>query len=594
MYLCEGILLIYPEDNQRSKMREDKIASIDLSSGKIEVQRIDRKIARSYFGGRGLGVKLLFDSMAGGIDPLSAENLLIFAAGSLTGIAPMSGRHAVVSKSPLTKTIFDSSAGGFFGAELRRCGFSAIVLKRAADSPVYIEIHNDEVEIRNGADLWGLNVKETGRMLSKQGRVACIGRAGERLIKLANIMSDGAHACGRGGLGAVMGSKKLKAIVVNGSAKLSPVNEAEYHLAEAEAMRLIKASQALSKGLAEYGTPALVNLMNRMRILPANNFRARGFAHAEEISAEHIREKFELERKACAKCPVACKRVLRDSKLSMPEYETIWAFGANCNNKDIEEIINVNELCNDYGIDTISSGATIASHAELNNCEVKNSSELIKAMAEKKGDGKALGEGSLAYCRAGGKPEASMTVKALEIPAYDPRGLCGQALAYATSNRGGCHLRAYMVSMEVLGKPKLIDRFTFTGKPALVALFQNLSAAIDSLVLCRFSMLALSEEEYADLLSAAVGEEISSQDLLIAGERIWNLERLFNLREGFTSKDDTLPERFFSSDGLSRKDFELALKEYYQIRGWSSEGVPERAKLKALGLESEGRKCGVK
>ncbi len=573
-------------------MWPDRIARVDLSREKIEVERTDA--VRKFLGGRGLGVKLLFDSMERGIDPFSPDNLLIFAIGPLTGIAPMSGRHVAVSKSPLTGTIFDSSAGGFFGVGLRRCNYAAIALHGAADSPVYLVIHDKEIEIKNADELWGLNVKETTRILSRQGRVACIGKAGEGLTKLANIMSDGTHACGRGGLGAVMGSKKLKAIVVNGSTKIAAVNEAEYHKAEEEAMRLINASQALSKGLAEYGTPALVNLMNHMRVLPANNFRERKFAHAEKISAEHIRDKFELERKTCARCPVACKRVIKQSKLEVPEYETIWAFGADCGNSDISEIIKVNALCNDYGIDTISSGATIASYAEITDCNVNNISELVQEMIAKTGAGKELGDGSLAYCRGREKPEASMTVKALEIPAYDPRGLRGQALAYATSNRGGCHLRAYMVAMEILGKPKLIDRFTFTGKPALVALLQNLSAAVDSLVLCRFSMLALSEEEYSDLLSPAAGERVSPQDFLVAGERIWNLERLFNIREGFTAEDDALPERFFSIDGLSRNEFESALLEYYQIRGWSREGAPLTAKLKELGLESEGRKCGVK
>ncbi len=575
-------------------MLKAKIAYIDLSSGKIKVEYLDKKLVKSYLGGRGLGVKLLFDSVATSIDPLSPENAIIFAVGPLTGIAPMSGRHAVVSKSPLTNTIFDSSAGGLFGVELKRCGYAALIIKGKADSPVYIEIHGEEIDIKNGLKLWGLNVKDTVKILSKKGRVACIGRAGEKLSKLANIISDGNHACGRGGLGAVMGSKKLKAVVVNGFLNLKPVNEKKYRLAETRAMRLIKASQALSKGLAEYGTPALVNLMNHLRVLPANNFRERGFARAEEISAEYIKENFKLKRKSCAKCTIACKRIIRDSELSIPEYETIWAFGANLSNHDIREIIKVNDLCNDYGIDTISTGATIASYAELNNLEISNPSELVKIVAEKIGVGEALSEGSLAYCRAKERSEASMTVKALEIPAYDPRGLCGQALAYATSNRGACHLRAYMVAMEILGKPKLIDRFTFTGKPALVALLQNLSAAVDSLILCRFSSLALSEKEYADLLSAALGEEITSQDLILIGERIWNLERLFNIREGFTSKDDSLPERFFSNDGLSRKEFELALKEYYQVRGWNGEGVPALDKLEALGLQSEAEKCGVK
>ena len=267
----------------------------------------------------------------------------------------------------------------------------------------------------------------------------------------------------------------------------------------------------------------------------------------------------------------------------VPEYETLWAYGPDNNNADMDTIIRVNRLCNDYGIDTISSGSTIAAYAEIMGEDIPGLPELVKKIGENEGLGKVLGKGSKALSESCGK-DVSMQCKGLEFPGYDPRGVLGMALAYATSNRGGCHLRAYMVATEILGKPMKVDWLTFSGKAGLVQIFQNALAALDSLALCKFSSFAISEEELANMLSAATGVEYSTQEFLKCGERIWNVERLFNNAAGFSRKDDTLPERFFESGGIDRAEFEKTLDEYYHFRGWDRDGVPTREKLKELDL----------
>ncbi len=564
-----------------------KTIKIDLTDSEIEQIESDPHILQSFIGGRGLGVKLYYDAADPHIDPLSPENILIFATGPLTGTsAPMSGRHVMVSKSPLTGTIFDSSSGGFFGKELKFAGIDAIILKGAAEKPVYISIENDEIEIQPADKLWGENVRACTDKLSSRGRVACIGRAGERLVPLANVMNDYIHACGRGGLGAVMGSKKLKAVVVKGSREPDIANEKEFGKARNEALRLIKAGPAASKGLSTYGTSALVNLMNYTKILPTKNFQKTEFDSADKISGEFIKEHYDIKAHACYNCIIACKHLIKSGVLAgheIPEYETLWSYGPDSNNANIEVIIKVNRLCNDYGIDTISSGSTIAAYAEITGEDIKDLSELVKKVGEKEGIGKELGRGSK-YLTDAHKKDVAMHAKGLELPGYDPRGVLGMALAYATSNRGGCHLRAYMVAPEVLGKPEKIDRLTFSGKAGLVQAFQNATASVDSLVLCKFASFSMSEEELANLLSAATGVDYSTGEFLKCGERIWNLERLFNIKAGFSRKDDCLPERFFESGGINRADFEKTLDEYYHFRGWDENGMPIGEKLRELNL----------
>jgi aldehyde:ferredoxin oxidoreductase len=383
-----------------------------------------------------------------------------------------------------------------------------------------------------------------------------------------------------------MGSKKLKAIVVKGDKKPAIADNEGFKKACREALRLIKAGQMASKGLNTYGTSSLVNLLNYTKILPSRNFRNTGFGSADKVSGEFIKENYDIKNHACYNCIIACKHIINSGAFKgheVPEYETLWAYGPDSNNPDMDAIIKINRLCNDYGIDTISSGSTIAAYAEIMGEDVKELSELVKKIGENEGVGEELGRGSKALADSRGK-DVAMQSKGLELPGYDPRGALGMALAYATSNRGGCHLRAYMIAPEVLGKPVKVERSTFSGKAELVQIFQNETAALDSLVLCMFASFAISEGDFVNLLSAATGVDYSTEEFLKCGERIWNLERMFNIRAGFSRKDDTLPERFFESGGIDRQEFEKTLDEYYQFRGWDEKGVPTEERLRELGL----------
>lgn len=566
-----------------------KTVIIELADGRITENKSDTNDLHSFIGGRGLGVKLYYDLMTPDIDPLSPENVLIFATGPLTGThAPLSGRHAMVSKSPLTGTIFDSSSGGFFGKELKFAKIDTLIIKGIADEPVYISIHDGDIDIHPAKNLWGENVRKCTGELSTKGRVACIGRAGERLTPMANVMNDYFHACGRGGLGAVMGSKKLKAIVVKGTQKPAISDEERFEKVCAEASGLIKKG---TSGLSTYGTSAVLNLMNYMKILPTRNFREREFSGASGVSGEFIKENYDTKGNTCYNCTIACKHIIKSGAFQgyeVPEYETLWSFGPDNNNSDMEAIIKVNRLCNDYGIDTISAGSTIAAYAEIMGHDVRDFTGLVKKMIENEGAGKELAKGSKAYSYSMGK-DVSMQCKGLELPGYDPRGLLGMALSYATSNRGGCHLRSYMAAPELLGKPKKLDPLTFSGKAEFVKLYQDETASIDSLVLCKFASFSVPKELFVDLLSAATGVDYSSEEFLKCGERIWNLERLFNIKNGFSRKDDTLPERFFENGGINRTEFEKALDEYYLQRGWDENGVPTEGKLRELGIRNSSK-----
>ncbi|MCD6370908.1 MAG: aldehyde ferredoxin oxidoreductase family protein [Thermoplasmata archaeon] len=555
-----------------------RLLRIDLSEEKIREERIPEGILRDYVGGRGLGVKLYYDSVSPKIDPFAEKNLLVFVVGPLTGATPMSGRHVVVSKSPLTGTIFDSNSGGFWGKELHYAGYDALIIQGKAEKPVYLSIHDDEVEIKNANALWGLNVDEVTSKLEEEGSVACIGRAGERGVLYANIMNDLTHTAGRGGLGAIMGSKRLKAIVVRGTKKPEIANLEDYKIAMKEMVRLLEASPPLNKGLRVFGTSMLYDIVNYLEVMPTNNYRSSHFKGGEKLSEDYILEHYEIESHGCWGCPINCKKRDKKRNVELPEYETIWAFGPNIENRDYEKIVEANIKCNRYGIDTITAGATIALYREITKEDYLDRIEDI-------GEGKFLTEGAKRLAEKFNALDKSTDVKGLELPGYDPRGLYGQALSYATSNRGGCHLRAYLVAPEIIGKPKLIHRLNPEDKPGLVVIFQNLSAAVDSLVLCKFTIFAMGEVEYSKLLSSVTGMNYRSEDILLIGERIYNLERLFNVEAGIGGEEDTLPPKIFSGENaLDRVIFERMLREYYEFREWE-DGVPTEDKLKRLKLK---------
>ncbi len=587
---------------------QNKILSVNLDNQKDKISEIDEEIALNYLGGRGLAVKLYFDAIPPKIDPLSSKNQIIFATGPITATPVYtSGRFSALSKSPLTGTICDANSGGIWGATFKKCGYDSLILAGAAKSPIYLYIDENEVKIEDAQKIWGLNTHETTNNLQeihgKNSKILCIGPAGENLVKFASIMNDKNRALGRGGLGAVMGSKKIKAIVVNGNkeVKIADKKKLDFYLDETK--KWLDAITITGRSLPMFGTAVLVNIINEFGLFPIRNFQEGYSDLADKVSGESIKENILVRKSGCYKCPIACGRLTEvNGKTGKgPEYETVWALGPELGIFDLKKITEANYRCNELGIDTISTGVTIGCAMELKEKgyyneapsfgEVDKLGSLIEDITYRKGIGNELAEGSKFLAESKNHPEFAMQVKGLELPAYDPRGAQGQGLAYATSNRGGCHLRAYIIGPELLGVPTLFDRFQSYNKPDLVIRTQNINAMLDSIIICKFTAFAISEDFYSRLLTAVTGIKYSSEDLMTIGERIWNLERLFNIREGFTKKDDTLPKRFLTEPlkkgGSKGKIVKLdeMLSEYYIARGWDQNGVPLKSTLEKLGLK---------
>jgi aldehyde:ferredoxin oxidoreductase len=589
-----------------------KILRINLSDKTIKTEQLDLQTAQKFIGGRGLGTKMLMDEIDPNVDPLGPDNKLIFVTGPLTGTnTPTGGRYMVVTKSPLSGTVACSNSGGYWGAELKFAGYDMIVFEGKADSPVYINITDDEIEICDAKHLWGKVVSETTHELEKthgeKVKVACIGPAGENLSKIACVMNDVGRAAGRSGVGAVMGSKNLKAIVVKGSKKVSVANPDKLKEAFSVCMKKIKENGVTGQGLPTYGTAVLVNIINENGVYPTNNFQLAQFEGAEATSGEMLAEKYLKKKDPCFRCPIACGRYCEvdDIKGAGPEYETVWAYGADCGVSNLADIIKANYWCNEMGVDTISAGATIAAAMELyqrgyiKKEDLEGGPELTwgngeaivewtKRMGSPDGMGAKIAKGAYRLCDSYGVPELAMTVKKLELPAYDPRGIQGHGLQYATSNRGGCHVRGYMISPEILGLPEKLDRLSLEGKPVWAKIFQDFTAAIDSSGLCLFTSFAMGADDYAALVNAVCGTEIAGADFIQAGERIWNMERLFNIEAGV--EPDTLPKRLLEDpipDGPSKgwvHKLDQLLPAYYEGRGWDEKGIPSDTKLVELGL----------
>ena len=584
------------------------ILRVNLNDKTTKTEKIHRELFENYLGGRGLGVKILFDELPLKIDPLSPENKLIFAVGPVTATkVPTGGRFAVITKSPLTGTIFDSSSGGYWGAEFRRAGYAAIILEGRSETPVYLWINDESVEIRDGTSAWGKDVEETTDYLltktDEKAQVACIGPAGENQVLMSAIMTDKHRAAGRGGVGAVMGSKMVKAIVVRGTQRITGANDEKLTEVVKHSRLLIKKNAVTDKSLPVYGTAVLVNVINEFGMLPTHNFQFGTFNDAGGVSGEKLLERLFVKQYNCFGCPIGCGRItsVNGQEMGGPEYETIWALGPQCGISDLEWIALANHKCNLMGIDTISVGSTIGCAMELVEKglldaplqfgETDTLLDVIEDIAYLRGIGKDLAEGSRHLSQKYGAPDLAMQVKGLEIPAYDPRGVQGHALGYSTSNRGGCHLRSYLIGPEIMGVPVRVDRDSTRGKPELVKLYQDLSAAMDSMAVCRFTNFAWSVDDYAELTAAATGLQINGRDLLKIGERIYNLERLFNYREGLSKKDDSLPPRFSKPlpDGNSRNRvvmLDTMLPEYYKLRGWDESGRPTDSRLEALGIDT--------
>ena len=596
---------------------QGKILRINLSTKSVLTENLDFELAKKYLGGRGLASKIFYDEVGPHVDPFSEENKIIFATGLLTGTtAPTGGRYMVITKGPLTGTIASSNSGGFFGAELKFAGYDLLIIEGKADEPVYISVKDSEVKINSAKHLWGKDTYETTDKLleefgDKKARVSCIGPAGENLVLISSIINEKGRAAGRTGVGAVMGSKNLKAIVVRGTKRPEVKNKSKFSEVVKEKINKLRNNSITGEGLPKLGTKVLDSIINANGLYPSKNFQKGTFEYVEEVNGEALVEKgYLIKNKPCFGCPIACGRVVTlptGEEGEGPEYESGWAFGADCGVKDLIAITEANFLCNKLGLDTISTGSTIACAMELyekgylKDEEIGNatkpvfgSSEAIvyytKAIAYREGLGDQLAQGSYRFAEAHGHPELSMTVKKQEIPAYDPRGAQGHALEYATSNRGACHVRGYMISPEILGVPEKLETQKLEGKAQWVKTFQDLTSIIDSAGLCLFTSFALGADDYADLINAALDTNMSTEEVMRIGERVWNMERLYNLEAGIDPKEDTLPKRFVEDplpDGPQKGAtvrLDVLIPEYYKVRGWDENGKPTEDKKQELGL----------
>ncbi len=596
---------------------EYTILRVDLSKDKIWEEKVGEKVIKKYLGGRGLGVKILYEETEAGIDPFGEENRLIFMTGYATGTAvPLSGRFHVITKSPLTGGVGDSNCGGQFGPMLRFAGYEGIVVQGIAESPVYLYIEDGHAELRDASHLWGKGTWSTEdtlrEELGKDINIVSIGPAGENKVMQAAIINDKHRAAGRTGVGAVMGSKKLKAIVVRrGKRKPEVQDEAKLKEAVENVRKIVKESPVTGEALPTYGTAVLVNIINETGGFPTRNFKTGVFEKANEISGEKIAETYLTGKKACWGCIVACGRVTKVETPPYqvdgegPEYETAWSLGAMCGISDLAAVIKAHNLCDDLGMDPISFGSTVACAIELyENGKIPEEKlgglklewgnpqtvvELAWRTAFRDGFGDEIAMGAKRLAEKYGMPEVAMHVKGLELPAYDPRAYKGHGLGYATSNRGGCHLRAYLIAPEVLGIPEKLDPLTPEGKAQWVKIFQDLFCIVDSMVVCKFITFAVGAEELLSVTNPITGWDWNVDEFMKAGERIYNLERLYINREGFDGKDDTLPKRLLEEpmpEGAAKGhvvELDKMLEEFYRIRGWVN-GKPTEEKLRELDI----------
>ena len=599
------------------------ILRVNLTTGTIAKEPLNMEWTNEYLGQRGLATKYFTEEVSPTVDALSPENTMIFATGPLTGTMASTGaRYSIICKSPLTGAMACSNSGGYFGAELKSAGYDMVIFEGASPSPVYLSIENDDVELVAADDLWGKTVWEADEMLHKKHqdpalKVAAIGRSAENGCLYAAVVNDLHRAAGRSGVGTVMASKNLKAVVVRGTKGVGNLFDAKRFMTSvAEEKKVLADNAVTGEGLPALGTQVLMNVINEVGALPTRNMSEVQFAGASKIGGEAMLEPRESDGKpnlttnaGCFGCTIACGRIstvdpTHFSVKDKPEYhknsggleyEAAWAVGADTCVDDLDAATYVNFLCNEDGFDPISFGSTVAAAMELYEIGAIKPEETAmpldfgsaeawvwcaEQVAQGTEFGKILGMGSKRMCEHYGHPDLSMTVKGQEFPAYDPRGIQGMGLGYATSNRGACHLRGYTVSSEILGIPVKTDPLHTEGKADLVKAFQDATAAVDSAGLCVFTTFAWGMDNISPQVDAACEGDWSVEKLLEVGERIWNMESDFNIKAGITGEQDTLPKRLLKeaakvgpAEGRVA-DLDKMLPEYYSLRGWTPEGVP--------------------
>ncbi len=606
------------------------VLRLDLNKPLATVEGLNRRAAEDFLGARGLGLKYLYDEIDPAVDALDARNKLLFVTGPLTGTgAPGGSRYMVVTKGPLTGAIAHSSAGGAFASAMKYAGWDMIILEGKSRRPVYLWIDDDHVEIRDAQHLWGKTSTETEEAVIAEthpdAKVACIGPAGENQVLFACVMSDMGRAAGRSGVGAVMGSKNLKAIAVRGTKGLKVADKTAFWAAMMDAYRKVDTPD--TEHFHQIGTPGVLALVKELGVLPTRNFKYGTNRDWEKLSGDRLATTISTRKKmglACPGCPVGCGRVTKVTNPKYashgvgPEYETIGLYGSSCESNDLDVVSKAGFICNEMGMDTISAGSSIACAMELyeeghlplkdigmplNFGNTEAIIQLTEDMAYRRGFGKILAEGAYRLAARYGHPEFFMGVKKLEFPSYDPRGLQGMGLGYATNSRGACHIRGEIHDLTLYGvdywrvtKDRSlgpVDPLRWDDKPELTMDIQDWFCVLDSCGMCNFMFfLAMDEDNCRALVEAATGMDMGGhQGLRRLGERIFNLERLFNLKAGLTVKDDTLPKRMLEEpmpEGPAKGmvvHLDEMLPEYYRIRGWSSEGIPTAMKLQELGLD---------
>ena len=601
-----------------------RILRINLTDQSVSKESVEPQMAKDFLGGRGWAIKYLMDEMDATVDAFSPENMLIFATGPLTATsAPTGNRYMVVTKSPLTGALTNSNSGGFFPTELKRTGYDLIIFEGKSPEPVYLWINNDVVEFRSAVHLWGKNVPDTDELVLQEtdpkAKVACIGPAGENKVLFASIMNDKHRAAGRSGVGAVMGSKNLKAVVVRGTNVVESAHPEEMDRVCKNMQKTVGNVMKAGGAMRVYGTSYVPPITNEIGILPTRNFQSGRFEGVAGLTGDVINEKYLIRAKPCFRCPIACGRETKvdDPKYAGagegPEYETIAAFGSACGVDNMAAVLKANYVCNELGMDTITAGMTIACAMELfekgylpqddigfslNFGDADAMIVLTEKIAYRDGFGDTLANGSFRLAEEYGHPEIAVTAKKQEFPGYDPRGSKGMGLLYATSNKGASHMSGDLAYSEVFGVPVKIDPLTTENKPALIKRFEDAFTVIDATGLCVFLSVRYMFEDkielwptpLANILSLATGENYTQESLLLAGERIFNLERLFLLRAGFTKADDTLPERMLKEpmpEGPAKGhvvELDQMLPSFYQLRGWNEQGIPTKSKLEQLGI----------
>jgi aldehyde:ferredoxin oxidoreductase len=601
------------------------ILRVDLSGKKVSKEKLDPAVAREYLGGRGLGIYYLSKELDPTCNPLSPANILVLATGPLTGTrAPTAARAMVTTKSPLTGALTCSNTGGYFPAEIKKAGLDLLIFQGRAPEPVYLWIDNGRAELRSAAHIWGKTTHDTDAALRAETdpkvRIASIGPAGEKQVLFAAIMNEKDRAAGRAGVGAVMGSKNLKAIVVKGENEVPLKDEAEFKAANNRYRKKFKDSLEGGKsGLTIYGTAATIAGTQATGCLPTRNCQQGTFENWESIGGQALSRDFLLHPKACYSCPIGCGRVTKvddpefQGQGEGPEYETIYSMGSMCGIDNLAALTKANYLCNELGMDTITMGATLACAMEMSERGYLPESdvgrplsfgdahalvELTRQTAYREGFGDQLAQGSLRLATRYDHPELAMVSKGLEFAGYDPRGEQGMGLAYATSPIGASHMRGDPAYIEILGVPMSIDPKSWNDKALLVKNWQDVFTVIDAAGLCVFFSVRnlctptrdIRPEGIRELLNAATGSTYTIEELVKVGERIFNAERLFLARAGFSRKDDSLPIRILKEplpDGPAKGmvcHLEEMLTDYYTLRGWSQNGIPLPEKILELDL----------